>query len=93
MTSSLETLTSTAESQNSGHFQFEPGPNKDISLCSQDQEYAENVKEVQVYLDKLKKIVRPGCSQEVLNIALGSMSSIVGTLSMMSSKPKPRASL
>lgn len=40
--------------QNSGHFQFEPGPNKDISLCSQDQQYAENVKEVQVYLDKVK---------------------------------------
>lgn len=40
--------------QSSGHFQFEPGPNKDISLCLQDQDYTENVKEVQVYLDKVK---------------------------------------
>ncbi|KAI8545593.1 hypothetical protein RHMOL_Rhmol07G0051500 [Rhododendron molle] len=122
MASSLQTLTSAAEPQSSGHFQFEPGPNKDISLCLQDQEYTENVKEVQVYLDKVcpisilgscgqvlqrdklvssvmfsilevRKIVRPGCSQELLNIALSSMSSLVGILSVMSSEPKPRASL
>lgn len=40
--------------QSSGHFQFEPGPNKDISLCLQVQEGTENVKELQVYLDKVK---------------------------------------
>ncbi|XP_057499219.1 pyrophosphate--fructose 6-phosphate 1-phosphotransferase subunit alpha-like [Actinidia eriantha] len=90
----LEPLTSAAENQNSGFVQFEPGLNKNaISLCMQDQEYIANIKEVQVYLDKVKKIVRLGCSQEVLNVAVSSMSSVVGILSVMSSKPKPHASL
>ena len=40
--------------QNTGFVQFEPGLNKNaISLCMQDQEYIANIKEVQVYLDKV----------------------------------------
>ncbi|KAI8027315.1 Pyrophosphate--fructose 6-phosphate 1-phosphotransferase subunit alpha [Camellia lanceoleosa] len=61
--------------QNSGFFQLEPGPNKKaISLPLRDEDYTEDIKEVQAYLDKLKKIVRPVCSQEVLNVAVSSMS-------------------
>ncbi|KAF5952653.1 hypothetical protein HYC85_010597 [Camellia sinensis] len=41
----------------------------------------------------VKKIVRPGCSQEVLNVAVSSMSSLARILSALSSEPKPRASL
>ncbi|THF94181.1 hypothetical protein TEA_004444 [Camellia sinensis var. sinensis] len=42
---------------------------------------------------QVKKIVRPGCSQEVLNVAVSSMSSLARILSALSSEPKPRASL
>ncbi|CAL5331176.1 unnamed protein product [Camellia sinensis] len=88
--------------QNSGFFQLEPGPNKKaISLPLRDEDYTEDIKEVQAYLDKLcglgvdmvKKIVRPGCSQQVLNVAVSSMSSLARILSALSSEPKPRASL
>ncbi|KAI8026946.1 E3 ubiquitin-protein ligase UPL6 [Camellia lanceoleosa] len=80
--------------QNSGFFQLEPGPNKKaISLPLRDEDYTEDIKDVHAYLDKVKKIVRPGCSQEVLNVAVSSMSSLARILSAMSSKPKPRASL
>ncbi|CAL5381039.1 unnamed protein product [Camellia sinensis] len=66
-----------------------------LDLPLQDEDYTEDIKEVQAFLDKLwvKKIVRPGCSQEVLNVAVSSMSSLARILSAMSSKPKPRASL
>ncbi|CAL5381033.1 unnamed protein product [Camellia sinensis] len=40
--------------QNSGFFQLEPGPNKKaISLPLRDEDYTEDIKEVQAYLDKL----------------------------------------
>ncbi|CAL5382512.1 unnamed protein product [Camellia sinensis] len=64
-----------------------------LDLPLQDEDYTEDIKEVQAFLDKVKKIVRPGCSQEVLNVAVSSMSSLARILSAMSSKPKPRASL
>ncbi|KAI8027218.1 Pyrophosphate--fructose 6-phosphate 1-phosphotransferase subunit alpha [Camellia lanceoleosa] len=41
--------------QNSGFFQLEPGPNKKaISLPLRDEDYTEDIKEVQAYLDKLR---------------------------------------
>ncbi|KAI8025722.1 Pyrophosphate--fructose 6-phosphate 1-phosphotransferase subunit alpha [Camellia lanceoleosa] len=92
--SSIESSTFSGGTQNSGFFQLEPGPNKKAnSLPLRDEDYTEDLKEVQAYLDKVKKIVRPGCSQEVLNVAVSSMSSLARILSAMSSKPKPRASL
>ncbi|CAK9160160.1 unnamed protein product [Ilex paraguariensis] len=57
------------------------------------QHYIERIKELQCQLDMVKEIVRPGCSEEVLNVALNSISSLVRILSMLSSKQKPHASL
>ncbi|CAL5331178.1 unnamed protein product [Camellia sinensis] len=89
-----EKLLMDAICQNSGFFQLEPGPNKKaISLPLRDEDYTEDIKDVPAYLDKVKKIVRPGCSKEVLNVAVSSMSSLTRILSAMSSEPKPRASL
>ncbi|KAI3448991.1 hypothetical protein Pfo_005656 [Paulownia fortunei] len=51
-----------------------------------DQDYVEKIKEFQCFVDMVKKIVRPGCSPEMLNVALSSMSSLVKTLSVISSK-------
>ncbi|KAK9273145.1 hypothetical protein L1049_017952 [Liquidambar formosana] len=64
-----------------------------ISLCIQDLEYIEKIKELQAYLDKVKKIVKPGCSQELIDVALDSVASLVDVLSRMSSTSKPHASL
>ncbi|KAK3009016.1 hypothetical protein RJ639_013846 [Escallonia herrerae] len=57
------------------------------------QEYIGNLKELQNYFDMVKKIVRPGCSEEVLNVALSSLSSLAKVLSDMSSKIKPNSCL
>ncbi|XP_052194000.1 pyrophosphate--fructose 6-phosphate 1-phosphotransferase subunit alpha-like [Diospyros lotus] len=92
--SSVESHTLAAESQNYTFFQSGRELDmKAINLCLQDQEYIGNIKKVQVYLDKMKKIVRPGCSQEVLDVAVSSMSSLVRILSVTSPTPKPHASL
>ncbi|KAA8515769.1 hypothetical protein F0562_018620 [Nyssa sinensis] len=66
---------------------------KKPGLCLQDHDYIGKIKELQVYVDKVKKIVKPGCSQEVLEVALSSMSSLVETLSVLSSRQKPQSSL
>ncbi|XP_059651734.1 pyrophosphate--fructose 6-phosphate 1-phosphotransferase subunit alpha-like isoform X2 [Cornus florida] len=66
---------------------------KAISSCSQGDDYIEKIKDLQVYLDLVEKIVKPGCSQEMLEVALSSMSLLVRKLSVMSSKPKPHSSL
>ncbi|XP_057800323.1 uncharacterized protein LOC131015879 isoform X2 [Salvia miltiorrhiza] len=54
------------------------------SFCSQD--YFDKIKELQFYVDKVKRFTRPGCSAETLDVALSSISSLVDTLSAMSSK-------
>ncbi|OAY63979.1 Pyrophosphate--fructose 6-phosphate 1-phosphotransferase subunit alpha [Ananas comosus] len=75
---------------NSGPIQYEgPGSNsKSMCLSVEDQDYMGRVKELQAYIDKVKKIVKPGCSQEVLKAALSSMASIIEVLSLMTPATK-----
>ncbi|ERN11515.1 pyrophosphate--fructose 6-phosphate 1-phosphotransferase subunit alpha [Amborella trichopoda] len=71
--------------RNPGPLQFE-GPGSDakpISLCVEDQDYMGRIKKLQEYLDKVKSIVKPGCSQDVLKAALSAMSSVTDILSVM----------
>ncbi|XP_012070184.1 pyrophosphate--fructose 6-phosphate 1-phosphotransferase subunit alpha isoform X6 [Jatropha curcas] len=58
-----------------------------------DQECIKEMKEIHAYLDMVKEMVRPGCSQEMLKVALNSMASPFNTLTSMSSEPRPYASL
>ncbi|TVU28250.1 hypothetical protein EJB05_19760 [Eragrostis curvula] len=73
--------------RNPGPLQFEgPGADsKPISLCVEDQDYMGRIKKLQEYLEKVKSIVKPGCSQDILKAALSSMSSVTETLTIMSS--------
>ncbi|KMZ62517.1 Diphosphate--fructose-6-phosphate 1-phosphotransferase, 6-phosphofructokinase [Zostera marina] len=71
--------------RNPGPLQFE-GPGSDakaFTLCVEDQDYMGRIKKLQSYLDKVKTIVKPGCSQDVLVAALSSMSSVIDVLSVM----------
>ncbi|KAJ8649980.1 hypothetical protein MRB53_003003 [Persea americana] len=73
--------------RNPGPLQFE-GPGSDsktISLTVEEKDYIGKIKELQDYLDKVKKIVKPGCSQEILKVALSSMACFINILSLMSS--------
>ncbi|XP_062101430.1 uncharacterized protein LOC133807237 [Humulus lupulus] len=49
--------------------------------------------ELHNYLDKVKNMVKPGCSEQVLKVALRYMSLLLNTLSSMSSTPTLHASL
>ncbi|CAD6242672.1 unnamed protein product [Miscanthus lutarioriparius] len=73
--------------RNPGPLQFEgPGADsKPISLCVEDQDYMGRIKKLQEYLEKVKSIVKPGCSQDVLKAALSAMSSVTETLNIMTS--------
>ncbi|KAF2310274.1 hypothetical protein GH714_007537 [Hevea brasiliensis] len=73
--------------RNPGPLQFEgPGADaKPLTLCVEDQDYMGRIKELQEYLDKVRTIVKPGCSQEVLKAALSVMASVTDVLSTMSS--------
>ncbi|KAG7024075.1 Pyrophosphate--fructose 6-phosphate 1-phosphotransferase subunit alpha, partial [Cucurbita argyrosperma subsp. argyrosperma] len=73
--------------RNPGPLQFDgPGADaKPISLCVEDQDYMGRIKKLQEYLDKVRTIVKPGCSQEVLKAALSVMASVTDVLSVMSS--------
>ncbi|KAL1546568.1 diphosphate--fructose-6-phosphate 1-phosphotransferase [Salvia divinorum] len=51
-------------------------------------DYIEKIKEFQSYVDMVKRFTRPGCSAETLDVALNSISSLVNTLSVMSSKQR-----
>ncbi|KAI3853888.1 hypothetical protein MKX03_018903 [Papaver bracteatum] len=81
--------------RNPGPIQFEGTGSeiKPISLCVEDQDYMGRVKELQNYLDTVKMMVKPGCSQEVLKAAVSSLSSVVNILSIMSVPSKGQASL
>ncbi|RWR72757.1 pyrophosphate--fructose 6-phosphate 1-phosphotransferase subunit alpha [Cinnamomum micranthum f. kanehirae] len=72
--------------RNPGPLQFEgPGSDaKSVTLCVEDQDYMGQIKKLQQYLDKVRKIVKPGCSQDVLKAALSSMASVTNVLSVMS---------
>ncbi|XP_064955010.1 pyrophosphate--fructose 6-phosphate 1-phosphotransferase subunit alpha-like [Musa acuminata AAA Group] len=72
--------------RNPGPLQFE-GPGADVktyTLSVEDQDYMGRMKKLQEYLDKVKSIVKPGCSQDVLKAALSSMASVTEVLSVMS---------
>uniref|UniRef100_A0A0D9VK63 Phosphofructokinase domain-containing protein n=1 Tax=Leersia perrieri TaxID=77586 RepID=A0A0D9VK63_9ORYZ len=73
--------------RNPGPLQFEgAGADvKPISLCVEDQDYMGRIKKLQEYLEKVKSIVKPGCSQDVLKAALSAMSSVTETLAIMTS--------
>ncbi|KAJ6700244.1 PYROPHOSPHATE--FRUCTOSE 6-PHOSPHATE 1-PHOSPHOTRANSFERASE [Salix purpurea] len=65
----------------------------DYDTLAEDQEYIKEIKELHAYLDTVKTMVRPGCSPEVLKIALNSMSTLFNTLTFVSSVTRPHASL
>jgi pyrophosphate--fructose-6-phosphate 1-phosphotransferase len=79
--------------RNPGPLQFEgPGADsKPISLCVEDQDYMGRIKKLQEYLEKVKSIVKPGCSQDVLKAALSAMSSVTETLAIMISSSTGQA--
>ncbi|XP_019170911.1 PREDICTED: pyrophosphate--fructose 6-phosphate 1-phosphotransferase subunit alpha [Ipomoea nil] len=73
--------------RNPGPLQFD-GPGADtkaVSLCVEDQDYMGRIKQLQEYLEKVRTIVKPGCSQDVLKAALSAMSSVTEILSVLSS--------
>ncbi|GKC06314.1 pyrophosphate--fructose 6-phosphate 1-phosphotransferase subunit alpha [Tanacetum coccineum] len=68
--------------------QFEgPGvDSKAVSLCVEDLDYMGHIKELNNYLDKVRTIVKPGCSQDVLKAALSAMASVTDIQSVMTSQ-------
>ncbi|XP_074558332.1 pyrophosphate--fructose 6-phosphate 1-phosphotransferase subunit alpha-like [Curcuma longa] len=75
--------------RNPGPLQFDgPGADaKPITLCVEDKDYMGRIKKFQEYLDEVRSIVKPGCSQEVLKAALSAMSYVTEALTLMSSSP------
>ncbi|GFZ10597.1 phosphofructokinase family protein [Actinidia rufa] len=73
--------------RNPGPLQFDGSgaDAKPVTLCVEDQDYMGRIKELQKYLDKVRTIVKPGCSQDVLKAALSAMASVTDILSVMSS--------
>ncbi|XP_010527650.1 PREDICTED: pyrophosphate--fructose 6-phosphate 1-phosphotransferase subunit alpha-like [Tarenaya hassleriana] len=73
--------------RNPGPLQFDgPGADaKSITLCVEDQDYMGRIKKLQEYLDRVRTIVKPGCSQDVVKAALSIMASVTDVLSVMSS--------
>ncbi|CAN1315775.1 Pyrophosphate--fructose 6-phosphate 1-phosphotransferase subunit alpha [Linum perenne] len=75
--------------ENPGPLQYD-GPGADakaVSLCVEDQDYMGRIKALREYLDKVRTIVKPGCSPEVLKAALSVMASVTEVLTTMSSTP------
>ncbi|CAI0381536.1 unnamed protein product, partial [Linum tenue] len=71
---------------NPGPLQFD-GPGADakaVTSCVEDQDYMGRMQE---YLDKVRTIVKPGCSPEVLKAALSVMAPVTEVLTTMSSTP------
>ncbi|KAK9135588.1 hypothetical protein Syun_014918 [Stephania yunnanensis] len=73
--------------RNPGPLQFDgPGAdNKAVTLSVEDQDYMGRIKKLQEYLEKVRSIVKPGCSQDVLKAALSSMASVTDVLTLMTS--------
>lgn len=75
--------------RNPGPFQFD-GPGSDakaVSLCVEDQDYMGRIKQLQEYLDEVRAIVKPGCSQDILKAALSAMSSVTDILTVIAARP------
>ncbi|CAL1353603.1 unnamed protein product [Linum trigynum] len=75
--------------RNPGPLQFDGrgADAKAVTLCVEDQDYMGRIKALQEYLDKVRTIVKPGCSSEVLKAALSVMASVTAVLTTMSSTP------
>lgn len=69
-----------------GGIQFEgPGANtKPITLTIEGQDYLGDIEILQDYLNKVRTILKPGCSREILKAAISSMSSVNEVLKVMS---------
>ncbi|OEL25370.1 Pyrophosphate--fructose 6-phosphate 1-phosphotransferase subunit alpha [Dichanthelium oligosanthes] len=69
-----------------GGIQFEgPGTDtKPITLTMEGQDYLGDIEILQDYLEKLRTILKPGCSREVLKAAISSMASVNDVLKVMS---------
>ncbi|KAL6838988.1 hypothetical protein ACP4OV_031215 [Aristida adscensionis] len=69
-----------------GGIQFEgPGIDaKPITLTMEDQDYLGDIKILQDYMEKLRTILRPGCSREILKAAISSIASVNDVLKVMS---------
>lgn len=75
--------------RNPGPLQFD-GPGSDakaVSLCVEDQDYMGRIKRLQEYLDEVRAIVKPGCSQDILKAALSAMSSVTDILTVIAARP------
>ncbi|XP_047976132.1 pyrophosphate--fructose 6-phosphate 1-phosphotransferase subunit alpha-like [Salvia hispanica] len=73
--------------RNPGPLQFE-GAGADarpVILCVEDQDYMGRIKELQEYLEKVRSIVKPGCSQDIVKAALSAMAAVTDILSVMAS--------
>ncbi|GJW11770.1 cysteine protease XCP1-like protein [Tanacetum coccineum] len=71
--------------RNPGPLQFD-GPGADsrvLSLCVEDLDYMGRIKKLNEYLEKVRAMVKPGCSQDVVKAALSAMSSVTDILSVI----------
>lgn len=69
-----------------GGIQYE-GPGSDakpITLTIEDQDYMGDIEMLKLYLDKVRTIVKPGCSRDTLKAAISSMISVTDVLTVMS---------
>ncbi|WVZ64287.1 hypothetical protein U9M48_013832 [Paspalum notatum var. saurae] len=69
-----------------GGIQFEGAGSdtKPITLTIEGQDYLGDIETLQDYLDKVKTILKPGCSREILKAAISSIASINDVLKVMS---------
>ncbi|GKE69938.1 hypothetical protein Tco_1528010, partial [Tanacetum coccineum] len=58
---------------------------KHTNLYVEDLDYMGRIKKLNEYLEKVRAMVKPGCSQDVAKAALSAMSSVTDILSVMSS--------
>ncbi|XP_021309756.1 pyrophosphate--fructose 6-phosphate 1-phosphotransferase subunit alpha isoform X2 [Sorghum bicolor] len=69
-----------------GGIQFEgPGAGtKPITLTIEEQDYLGDIEILQAYLDKVRTILKPGCSREILKASISSIASVNDVLKFMS---------
>ncbi|GJR39306.1 cysteine protease XCP1-like protein [Tanacetum coccineum] len=73
--------------RNPGPLQFDGlgADSRVLSLCVEDLDYMGRIKKLNEYLEKVRAMVKPGCSQDVVKAGLSAMSSVTDILSVMSS--------
>ncbi|KAF8028764.1 hypothetical protein BT93_E1425 [Corymbia citriodora subsp. variegata] len=72
------------------------GPESDqyaVNFWEKDEDSSEKMKELQGYIEMVQQTVKPGCSPEVVELALRSLASLVEFLSSVSSKTELISSL